>query len=49
MVMFLDDAGESAQAMAMSLLILATGLIARGLFTLLTRGIQQRTQAWTQR
>jgi iron(III) transport system permease protein len=47
--MLLDDAGESAQAMALSLLILVTGLIARGLFALLTRGIERRTQAWTQR
>ncbi len=47
--MLLDDAGESAQAMALSLLILVTGLVARGLFSLLTRGVKQRTQAWTQR
>jgi iron(III) transport system permease protein len=47
--MLLDDAGESAQAMALSLLILVTGLIARGLFHLLTRGVERRTQAWTQR
>jgi iron(III) transport system permease protein len=48
-VMLLDDAGNSAEAMAMSLLILITGLLARGLFYLLTRGVRQRTQAWTQR
>jgi len=48
-VMLLDDAGESAQAMAMSLLILVTGLAARGFFYLLTRGVERRTQAWTQR
>jgi iron(III) transport system permease protein len=48
-VMLLDDAGNSAEAMAMSLLILITGLLARGLFSLLTRGVRQRTQAWTQR
>ncbi len=48
-VMLLDDAGNSAEAMALSLLILATGLVARGIFFLLTRGIRQRTQAWTQR
>jgi iron(III) transport system permease protein len=48
-VMLLDDAGETAQAMAMSLLIIVVGLIARGLFYLLTRGIEQRSQAWTQR
>ena len=49
MVMFLDDAAETAQAMAMALLILVTGLMSRGFFSLLTRGIEQRTQAWTQR
>ncbi|MFL7892311.1 MAG: putative 2-aminoethylphosphonate ABC transporter permease subunit [Anaerolineales bacterium] len=48
-VMLLDDAGETAQAMAMSLLIIVTGLIARGVFTLLTRGIERRSQAWTER
>jgi iron(III) transport system permease protein len=48
-VMLLDDAGNSAEAMAMSLLILITGLIARGIFYLLTRGVRQRTQAWTRR
>jgi iron(III) transport system permease protein len=48
-VMLLDDAGETAQAMAMSLLIIVTGLLARGLFYLLTRGIERRSQAWTQR
>ncbi len=46
-VMLLDDAGETAQAMAMSLLIIVTGLLARGLFFLLTRGIERRSQAWT--
>lgn len=46
MVMFLDDAGETAQAMAMALLILATGLTARAVFSLLTRGVERRTQAW---
>ena len=48
-VMLLDDAGETAQAMAMSLLIIVVGLLAKGLFALLTRGIQRRSQAWTQR
>ncbi len=48
-VMLLDDAGESAQAMAMASLILLTGLTARGIFYLLTRGVTRRTQAWTQR
>jgi iron(III) transport system permease protein len=48
-VMLLDDSGNTAQAMAMSLLILVTGLTVRTLFYLLTKGIQARTQAWTQR
>ena len=47
--MLLDDAGESAQAMALSLLIFVTGLAARGLFHLLTHGIERSTQAWTRR
>jgi len=45
-VMLLDDAGETAQAMAMSLLIIVVGFTARGLFYLLTRGIERTTQAW---
>jgi iron(III) transport system permease protein len=45
-VMLLDDAGETAQAMAMSLLIIVVGFTARGLFYLLMRGIERTTQAW---
>ncbi len=48
-VMLLDDAGESAQAMALSLMIFVTGLVARGIFMLLTKGVQRSTQAWRQR
>jgi len=48
-VMLLDDSGNTAQAMAMSLLILVTSLTVRTLFYFLTKGIQARTQAWTQR
>ncbi len=48
-VMLLDDAGESAQAMALSLMIFVTGLAARGIFMLLTQGVQRSTQAWRQR
>ncbi len=47
-VMLLDDAGESAQAMAMSFLIILIGLSARGVFYLLTRGVERKTQAWRQ-
>lgn len=48
-VMLLDDAGETAQAMAMSLLIILVGFLVRGLFFLLTHGVERRTQAWTKR
>ena len=48
-VMLLDDAGETAQAMAMSLLIIVVGFLVRGLFFLLTHGVERRTQAWTER
>jgi len=48
-VLFLDDAAESAQAMAMALLILATGLVSRGLFVFLMRGVTRRMQAWRTR
>ncbi len=45
-VMLLDDAGETAQAMALSLLIIVVGFTAKGLFWLLTRSIERTTQAW---
>lgn len=48
-VMLLDDSGNTAQAMALSLLIFVTSLTVRSLFYLITKGIQARTQAWTQR
>ncbi|MEJ2264548.1 MAG: putative 2-aminoethylphosphonate ABC transporter permease subunit [Anaerolineales bacterium] len=48
-VMLLDDAGETAQAMAMALLIILVGFLVRGLFFLLTHGVERRTQAWTKR
>jgi iron(III) transport system permease protein len=48
-VMLLDDAGESAQAMALSLMIFLTSLLVRGIFQLLIRGVTLRTQAWTRR
>jgi len=46
-VLLLDDAGESAQATAMSVLIIGIGLAARFLYWVLLRGITRRTQAWT--
>jgi iron(III) transport system permease protein len=48
-VMLLDDAGETAQAMALSLLIILVGMLTRGIFFLMMRGAQKRTQAWTVR
>jgi iron(III) transport system permease protein len=48
-VMLLDDAGETAQAMALSLLIILVGFTARFLFYLLMRGVEARTQAWKAR
>jgi iron(III) transport system permease protein len=48
-VMLLDDAGETAQAMAMALLIIVVGFLVRGLFFVLTHGVERRTQAWTKR
>jgi iron(III) transport system permease protein len=46
-VLLLDDAGESAQATAMSVLIIGVGLAARLVYWVLLRGITRRTQAWT--
>lgn len=45
-VMLLDDASRSGQAMALSLLIILVGFSTRGLFFLLMRGAQKKTQAW---
>jgi iron(III) transport system permease protein len=46
-VLLLDDAGESAQATAMSVLIIGVGLLVRLVYWILLRGITRRTQAWT--
>jgi iron(III) transport system permease protein len=45
-VLLMDDAGDTAQAAAMSVLIIATGLTVRMLYWLAMRGITARTQAW---
>jgi iron(III) transport system permease protein len=45
-VLLMDDAGDTAQAAAMSVLIIATGLAVRGLYWLAMRGVTARTQAW---
>ena len=46
-VLLMDDAGDTAQAAAMSVLIIATGLVVRSGYWLAMRGITARTQAWT--
>jgi iron(III) transport system permease protein len=48
-VVNMDDAGDTASAAAMSMLIFFTCLVVRLLYGLLTRGWQVRTQAWTRR
>jgi iron(III) transport system permease protein len=45
-VLLMDDAGDTAQAAAMSVLIVAVGLGVRSGSWLLTRGVNRRTQAW---
>jgi iron(III) transport system permease protein len=45
-VLLMDDAGDTAQAAAMSILIVAAGLVVRFLYWLLMRGVTRRTQAW---
>jgi iron(III) transport system permease protein len=46
-VLLMDDAGDTAQAAAMSVLIIAIGFAVRLLYALLMRGVTRRTQAWT--
>ena len=45
----MEDAGNTAPAVAMCILIFFTGLVVRILYGLATRGLQARTQAWTKR
>jgi iron(III) transport system permease protein len=45
-VVNLDEAGDTAAAAAMSMLIVATSLGARLIYALATRGLERRTQAW---
>jgi iron(III) transport system permease protein len=47
-VLLMDDAGDTAQAAAMSVLIIAVGLTVRLLYWLALKGVTRRTQAWTQ-
>ncbi len=48
-VVNMDDAGDTAAAAAMSMLIFATSLGVRFLYELATRQLRQRSQAWLQR
>jgi iron(III) transport system permease protein len=45
-VLLMDDAGDTAQAAAMSVLIVAVGLTVRLAYWALLRGLNRRTQAW---
>jgi iron(III) transport system permease protein len=47
-VLLMDDAGDTAQAAAMSVLIIAIGILVRTGYWLLVRGVVQRSQAWRQ-
>jgi iron(III) transport system permease protein len=46
-VVLMDDAGDTAQAAAMSVLIIVVGLLVRLLYWGLVRRVTRRTQAWT--
>jgi iron(III) transport system permease protein len=46
-VLLMDDAGDTAQAAAMSVLIIGLGLAVRLVYALVMRGVTRRTQAWT--
>jgi iron(III) transport system permease protein len=45
----MDDAGDTAPAAAMSVLLVFTSIGAQILYWLVTRGMRQRTQAWLQK
>ena len=47
-VLLMDDAGDTAQAAAMSVLIIALGLAVRFGYWGLMRGVNRRAQAWLQ-
>ena len=48
-VLNMDDAGDIAPAAAMATLILATSIVIRAAYTLLTRRLLMRAQAWRRR
>ncbi len=43
----MDDAGDTAPACAMSVLIVLTNMVVRSVYSALTRRIKRRSQAWT--
>ncbi|WP_373501260.1 putative 2-aminoethylphosphonate ABC transporter permease subunit [Desulfococcus sp.] len=45
----MDDAGDTAAACAMSILVILTNLLVRLFYGWMTRGIKKRSQAWTVR
>jgi len=45
-VLLMDDSGDTAQAAAMSVLIIGIGLGVRLVYALVMRGVTRRTQAW---
>ena len=44
-----DDAGNTASACAMGMVIVITSAVLKGVHSLLVRRLQTRTQAWRQR
>jgi iron(III) transport system permease protein len=42
----MDDAGDTAPACAMSVLIVLTNIVVRCLYLVMTRGLKRRSQAW---
>jgi iron(III) transport system permease protein len=49
LIVNMDDAGDTAPAAAMSMLLFFTGIGVRLLYELVTRGIKRRSQAWRAR
>ncbi len=45
-VLLMDDAGDTAQAAAMSVMIIAIGLAVRLAYWAVMRGVNRRTQGW---
>jgi iron(III) transport system permease protein len=48
-VVNMDDAGDTASAAAMSVLILGANILVRALYSLAMRGIKRKTDLWTKR